>query len=116
MTIGPWRPIYLKTYNASISDLHISANVDRDLSMSLDGCIKIDGARHLVHSMTAVLSSSTQSVVRTERRDLASSETDMGEISLFWSFKDGETQLWWPAKYGSQQLYTLDVTLLNQVQ
>lgn len=115
MTVGPWRPIYLKCYTASIDDLDVRADVTPKLDCSLSACVTFAGAKGVIHNISAVLRDFTGRVVREESRPLSASEVSIEEASVFWEFKDGEVELWWPIKYGKQALYTLEVTVLDKV-
>ncbi|KAG9002811.1 hypothetical protein FRB94_003614 [Tulasnella sp. JGI-2019a] len=115
MSVGPWRPIYLGTYDLKINSLALATSVDQELRMSLGGYIMLSGASEHEVSMSAVLScNGLRQIVREEKRGLSSSELTVGEVELSWTFKDDEVELWWPVRYGSQSLYTVEVTIFSK--
>lgn len=63
-------------------------------------------------------------VIRTADVDLKINSVQKGDSEeggvevanvIEWDFEGAEVQLWWPIGYGSQHLYTVEVTLLDQV-
>ncbi|KAG8881419.1 hypothetical protein FRB97_009614 [Tulasnella sp. 331] len=113
MSVGPWRPVYLKTWDVLISGLEVSANVDCDLNRSLEGRVTLSHIYPHAHSMTVVLSSHDgKHIVREERYDLSKHEPHA--LSVSWAFQRGEIELWWPIHYGSQPLYKLEVIVFAE--
>ncbi|KAI1340065.1 family 2 glycosyl hydrolase [Xylariaceae sp. FL0016] len=103
LTLGPWRPIFLQQYVASIEDLWTECEVSEDLK-SVSGRVlaKVMGA----HSgpVTFSLSREGQSVL--EKECAVDSE---GRAVL--DFKVDDPDLWYPLGYGQQARYELKATL-----
>jgi beta-mannosidase len=109
MTVGPYRPIHLHTYNTRIADVYAKASVSSapKLSPSLEVTTALHGNRSDVAKMEVTLKASDGTKVRTETLDHAS--------KIEWKFGDGEVALWWPVGYGGQSLYTVDVVVFDRV-
>lgn len=115
MAVGPYRPIFIKSYSVCIEDLAVTPQVSSKLQTSLDACITLAGVASIVRSFTASISDSEGKIIRKTTRELTDSELALGEASLDWEFSDGEIELWWPAKYGKQTLYTFEAMALDKV-
>lgn len=115
MTVGPWRPIYLKTYTASISDLQVTPEVDSELRKSISACIRFAGVLSKARVFTVSLLDASGNAIRTESRELTHSELEMNEASVMWVLEDSQVDLWWPIKYGAQTMYTFEVKLQSKV-
>jgi beta-mannosidase len=108
MTVGPWKPIFIHSYNARLSDVRIHPLVDENLGAQI-----------------RVALAATSDVVRGKIILRAPDKTVLhqGEVIC----KDGETatllvdlhsssiQLWYPVGYGEQPLYACEVELLDEV-
>ena len=113
MTVGPWRPVYLHSYNTRISDLHTSALVDESLDADL--IVRI-----------ALSPSETWTTAEVSLKDPAGSESriitsqsninlDNGAARIVFHFKNGEVKLWYPVGYGEQPLYEVQVRIYDNV-
>ncbi|KAG8945738.1 hypothetical protein FRC04_000597 [Tulasnella sp. 424] len=107
MTVGPWRPIYLRTYSAAIESLTVQAKVDQNLNMSLNASARLCETSVGARSASFVLIDSEGKVVKSSSLELLETEPPTYETHLSWDFAKDETELWWPVNYGHQTLYTL---------
>lgn len=105
MTIGPWRPIYLETYEHRLANLR----VDTELSQregKWDGAslkvVEIDvvGDKPEGAKLAYTLTDAEGTVVKTEI-------TDKPDWDLA-----GQVEAWYPIHYGKQPLYSLEGALL----
>lgn len=108
MTVGPWRPIYLHTYTARISDLRLSVNVSESLETHIG--IALTSSSSLQGLASVIVKDPSGKVVRTEDKAL---KNGVGAIE-FIGQKD-EFDLWWPVGYGGQPIYVAEVTLKDEV-
>lgn len=115
MTVGPWRPIYLKTYSAAIESLTVQAKVDQNLNMSLNASARLCETSVGARSVSFVLIDSEGKVVKSSSLELLETEPPTHETHLSWDFAKDETELWWPVNYGRQTLYTLCSRILAMV-
>lgn len=112
MTVGPWRPICLRTYQIAINDFRASAAVSPTLDKSLDVELNLTGVTEHV-SVLFSLSDTAGHVIRKETQ--AWKSTLGTSLRLHWHLDSKDVALWWPVGYGDQPLYTLEVVLLDPV-
>ncbi|KAG6888821.1 hypothetical protein C0992_007435 [Termitomyces sp. T32_za158] len=108
MTIGPWKPISLQTYQTRISDLDVRS----DVSEALDVTVSVD--------LTLSSSATCQASFVLKAADgsvIASSTTSTGADNAKANFDlpAGKVELWYPVGYGNQPLYTIEAKLTNEV-
>lgn len=111
MTVGPWRPIYLKSYSAAIEKLKAQTKVDQNLDMSLNASVHLYQTSTGVRNISFALIDSEGKVIKTSSQELSDTGSPTQDAHLSWNFAEGETELWWPFNYGKQTLYTLQVRL-----
>ncbi|KAI6350777.1 hypothetical protein MCOR25_010404 [Pyricularia grisea] len=104
LTCGPWKPVLLETYSVRIDDLRVTYSLEDDLS----------GANLSVNVKTRGLlpAASISYEVLIDGENVGSSTTDPrgdGEMELVIK----TPKLWWPRGYGDQNLYNLEVRILN---
>ncbi|KAF8529175.1 glycoside hydrolase family 2 protein [Hysterangium stoloniferum] len=106
MTMGPWRPVFLHTYKARITDLRIQV----DVSETLDTTISIS---IVVTYPTGICSISIkdQHGVIVRNADLPVRD---GEVLTQFNSAKGEFDLWYPVGYGKQPLYTVEVVINDE--
>jgi beta-mannosidase len=96
LTCGPWRPIYLETYSARISDLFVDIEVDAALKYALlDVKLEIDGRTDVSVEVT---------VLDPAGKEVASKTAEYGGE---YRFTVESPQLWYPRGYGGQPLYSV---------
>ncbi|KAL7420732.1 hypothetical protein Q5752_004683 [Cryptotrichosporon argae] len=101
MTVGPWKPIRLETYDHRIEDVAVIADY-------VDGLGTLKG--------TAALAPETEegwTIVATLRRHRDVVAQASGTTSFEFTLAKGSVEAWWPLGYGAQPMYDLDVAWLD---
>ena len=120
MTCGPYRPIKLISYNVRIDSVHARARVSPapELAPSLVVDATLSGDLSLFHTVAIMLRDRTGGLLRMEQVALAgdvnrtSAQDFQGIVN--WSLGD-IVKLWWPVGYGAQELYDVEVSILDKV-
>jgi beta-mannosidase len=101
LTAGPWKPVYLETYESRISDFRINIDVPESLNdVKINASAEVEGSAQKV-KFDLILNGS---VVESASADVKNGVADV-EIAV------KNPQLWYPARYGKQPLYTVKATL-----
>lgn len=108
MTIGPWKPISLQTYEARIADLDVRSDVSEalDVKVSVD---LIQSSSTTVHASFVLKAADGSVIVST------TASTDAGHAKADFDLPAGKVDLWYPVGYGKQPLYTIEAKLTNEV-
>lgn len=114
MTCGLYRPVVLSSYSVCIDDIFTKASVDDDLTCSLEVDVSLRGRLTGIDKYRVVLKDSEENVVRAEDI-LTEGESKTSRTVVSWNFDEDEVRLWWPVGYGEQNLYTVELTILNKV-
>lgn len=109
MTAGPWRPVFIQAYEARIDDLRAIIDVKEDLSIRTDVSFKIKGSASGLKAKYSLLSTDGKSVLSD---DVAVSD---GEGKAFFEGDSSLLDLWYPTGYGKQALYTIQITVSDEV-
>ena len=108
MTVGPWKPIYLHTYTHRITDLRITSNVDKNLSVTGQVTFTLSEPAKEGFKVTASIKSASGA-------QLVAQELSADAGKLEFSLKPEEVELWFPIGYGKQALHTFTVALKDTV-
>ncbi|KAF8165386.1 glycoside hydrolase family 2 protein [Crassisporium funariophilum] len=108
MTVGPWKPITLQTYNNRIVDLDIRSEVSESLDVRMTAHIAF--SEKTPGNMTFVLKGPDGSIISSADGN----STVEGSVNLDFEWDTGKLQLWYPVGYGSQPLYTVEVELTDE--
>jgi beta-mannosidase len=107
MTMGPWRPISLHTYKARVTDLRVQT----DVSETLDTTISV--------SVVVSYPTGTASISLKDQHGTIVHNVHLpvrnGEVLTQFKGAKGEFDLWYPVGYGKQPIYTLEVTIYDEV-
>lgn len=109
MTAGPWRPIYLHTYQSRITDLRASSSVGSDLDADLD--VSISVATDVASLAEVILKSPSGSVVVGQKQI----KLGTSPVRARFHFAKGEVDLWYPIGYGKQPIYQVQVNITDEV-
>ncbi|KAG8218701.1 glycoside hydrolase family 2 protein [Butyriboletus roseoflavus] len=104
MTVGPWKPIKVHTYDVYLADVDIRSVV----SEALDVKISVDLL------LSDKFSSSTSITLKSPQGDVVYTENvkvESGNARAEFSFPSGELHLWYPVHCGKQPLYSIVVTI-----
>ncbi|CUS15242.1 unnamed protein product [Tuber aestivum] len=112
LTCGPWRPVYLESYNSSIAELHFTIHVPSSLrDVVVTATAEVEGpCSEVVFTLTSAsgvkISPSTASVSRFKSGNGAIAEA---------KFEVADPELWFPHGYGAQPLYKLSAVLGDHI-
>ncbi|KAG8920793.1 hypothetical protein FRC02_000697, partial [Tulasnella sp. 418] len=113
MTVGPWRPITLKSYKVVIDELQAFARVSESLESSLEACVTLKGSKESIKSVQFSLRDSREEIIREENVQVPESTSDSSH-QISWELGNDKVKLWWPIKYGEQALYTFEAKLIGK--
>ncbi|QYS95286.1 Beta-mannosidase [Trichoderma simmonsii] len=103
-TCGPWKPIYLETFEQRIDDFLVRQETDSDLkraTLTIKGSVENCA---LNQKATVEIQDPSGSVVQT-------SSLDISEGKFNTSLVVENPQLWYPHQYGAQPLYQVTVKI-----
>ncbi|KAF7332163.1 Beta-mannosidase B [Mycena kentingensis (nom. inval.)] len=106
-TTGPWKPIYLHTYDNRLSDIDIRSRVSETLAVGVSARFTFDKD---ADGSASFLLKRPDGTVEISRNGLSMND---GAVDIELSFTEGQLQLWYPVGYGAQPLYTAEVTITN---
>ncbi|CAZ81256.1 unnamed protein product [Tuber melanosporum] len=112
LTCGPWRPVYLESYNSRIAELYFTIHVPSSLhDVIITATAEVEGpCSEVVFALTSAsgvkISPSTASVSRFKSGNGAITEA---------RFEITDPELWFPHGYGAQPLYRLSATLGDRI-
>jgi beta-mannosidase len=109
MTIGPWKPVSLHTYNIRFIDLDVRSKVSEALDVKVT--VDLTLSEKTSGSISVVLRSAQGYVIHTEN----GLQCNSGSARAEFHFSPGELELWYPVGYGKQPLYTIEVTVSDSV-
>lgn len=109
MTVGPWKPITLETYQTRITDLDVRSEVSETLDVKLSATFtfseKTPGfASFVLKSPDGEVEASSNKI-----------PVGTGHAKVSFEWDAGQLQLWYPVGYGAQPLYTVEVELTDIV-
>ncbi|KAH7916082.1 glycoside hydrolase family 2 protein [Hygrophoropsis aurantiaca] len=107
MTVGPWKPIFLHTYQTRLTDIDIRSNVSEALDVKLT--VDISLSEKTSGSASVVLKNAQGATIVKE----SNIKTTSGSARAEFKFNSGELDLWYPVGYGKQPLYTVDVQIAD---
>lgn len=108
MTVGPWKPIILETYTARITDVDIRTTISPGMDATVDVSYTLSVAGRVV-SFVEILSPSGAQVISQHGIRVDT----VGKANLCLS--RGAYEPWWPVGYGEQPLYTVEITIKDEV-
>lgn len=109
MTVGPWKPISLHTYQNRIADLDVRSQVSEALDVKLTADFTFSEKHPGFASF--VLKNPDGSVEASANKIL----TDTGHCKVAFDWEAGKLALWYPVGYGAQPLYTVEAELSDEV-
>ncbi|KAG2348846.1 glycoside hydrolase family 2 protein [Suillus weaverae] len=106
MTIGPWKPITLHTYNVHLTDIDVRSDVSEalDVGVTVDLTLSEKAPGGLA---SVTLKSAQDSVILSE----SNIKVGSGSARAEFRFSPGVLELWYPVGFGKQPLYTVEVTI-----
>jgi hypothetical protein len=104
MTVGPWKPILIHTYESRISDVDIRTSFNGD-SISLD--VDLDASPAIQGEAVFNL----KGLDKTFKADIDKN----GHAKATLSLSTNDVELWFPVGYGGQKLYELEASIQDQV-
>ena len=110
MTVGPWRPIRLHTYEIRIAEVWANAIVSDKLEPRLDLSFELAG-----DEFTGTVQVSVRGPNRVSVKEIKDVRVAGGKGSATSAFGDDEVELWYPIGYGKQPLYEIEVAAIDDV-
>lgn len=108
MTVGPWKPVTLQSYDNRIVDLDIRSEVSELLGAKI--AIDVTFAEKKRGFATLTLKGPDGAPIASSTAVPAES----GHANVSFDFKPGELKLWYPVGYGEQPLYAVTVQLTDE--
>ena len=109
MTVGPWKPIRLETYESRFADIDIRCRVSETLASMLSASFMVVG------SAATFLSCSLRSPDGSIQKAIDKIHLESGHAEINWEWSPGIIELWYPTNYGGQPLYSVELALMDQV-
>ncbi|KAF9006424.1 glycoside hydrolase family 2 protein [Cyathus striatus] len=108
MTVGPWKPIKLQTYQYRITDVDIRTYVSEDLNVQVRVNLTFSGG--FAGGANVVIKDSN-GLVLVSAPGLS---TQNGSASAEFNFAAGAVQLWYPVGYGNHPIYTAELNITGK--
>jgi beta-mannosidase len=105
-TCGPWKPIYLETYESRVNDFWVTQDVSADLSsvtLSVKG--QIESPENSKKVLVEISDPTTGGVVADARATTSSTGSFECQVKL------ANPKLWYPFMYGEQFLYQIQASV-----
>lgn len=109
MTVGPWKPIRLETYEGRFADIDIRCRVSETLDSMLSASFTVVG------NAATFLSCSLRSPDGSIQKAIDKIRLESGRAEVNWEWPPGIIELWYPTNYGGQPLYSVELELVDQV-
>jgi beta-mannosidase len=110
MTVGPWKPINLHTYDLHLADVDVRSIVSEALS-DVKVTVDLSLSEKSSGSASVTLRNPQGAVVHTEKN----LDIESGHARAELEFSSGELELWYPVHYGKQPLYTVEIVVSDAV-
>lgn len=105
MTCGVWRKVYLESYQARISDMHIQVDVAGDHKLAtVDIEIEVEDTHNYARTANVKIADPQGKIVVDGLLPIHNSIA-RGQLPVH------DPELWWPAGHGAQSLYTVTATI-----
>ncbi|KAF5387820.1 hypothetical protein D9615_000372 [Tricholomella constricta] len=108
MTVGPWKPISLQSYENRIADLDVRNQVSEALDVKL--IVEFTFSEKAPGLASLVLKAPDGSIEASATKI----STDTGHAKVAFDFEAGKLDLWFPVGYGKQPLYTVEAELASE--
>jgi beta-mannosidase len=109
MTIGPWRPVTLHTYQNRISDVDVRSQVSESLAVKLIADLAF--SEQVPGLASFVLKNANGSIEASANRITI----ENGHCKVTFDWAPGKLDLWYPVGYGAQPMYMVEVELTDEV-
>jgi len=109
MTVGPWKPIELQTYDNKIVDVDIRSEVSESFGVNLTVGLTFSDKKRCF--ATFILKEANGTFKAATYNIAAGS----GQAKVSLQFNPGDLKMWYPVGYGEQPLYTGTVELRDEV-
>ncbi|RPA72159.1 glycoside hydrolase [Ascobolus immersus RN42] len=101
LTTGPWKPVYLETYEARISDIRYDIDVPESLKdVKIVATAEVEGSAQNVKFEVSLDGNVVETAEVNVKNGVAKAEIEVKN-----------PQLWYPVRYGKQPLYTVKAVL-----
>ncbi|EMD40849.1 glycoside hydrolase family 2 protein [Gelatoporia subvermispora B] len=108
MTVGPWKPISLHTYQTRITDVDIRSKVHENLSANLDVAFSLSSRDNLIAAVNLKGPDGTLVVGQNNVK------IKDGHTQVHFKLSAGAYELWHPVGYGKQPIYHVEVQLATE--
>ncbi|TCD70426.1 hypothetical protein EIP91_003507 [Steccherinum ochraceum] len=108
MTVGPWKPIYLETYQLRISDVDIRTQVSEKLDAKVGVHVTLSAAQPAVASVHLKGPDGALLIGQSAMKITES------PFSAKFSLSAGVFELWYPVGYGKQPIYTAEIIIADE--
>src|SRR5882724_8693792 len=109
MTVGPWKPISLHTYNTKIVDVDVRSRVSEHLDVNLT--VEFSMSAQTL-GLASVILKDEHGVQISEKNNM---KANLGHLRAEFDFSVGSLDLWYPVGYGKQPIYTVEVKFADEV-
>lgn len=109
MTIGPWKPISIHTYDITITDIDVRSKVSERLSVNLTVDVSLSSQ---MPSFVSVVLRDPHGTQIAEKRNM---KANLCHARAEFIFSTGSLDLWYPVGYGNQPIYTVEVNSTDKV-
>ncbi|CAL1701079.1 unnamed protein product [Somion occarium] len=109
MTVGPWKPIYLETYNARISDIDIRIDIPGNLTAHVDVQFTLDPPTKAKASVTIKKPNGNVLIGGT---NIPVTDSGVAKFKL----SRGVYDAWYPVGYGGQPIHAVEIEIADEQQ
>ncbi|CAM6122321.1 unnamed protein product [Calypogeia fissa] len=110
MTCGIWRRVYLESYQARISDVHLQVDLATDHKQAIvDVEIEVEDTDNYARVAQVTIADPQGQIVLDSHLVPVKKGIGLGKLPVL-----HDPELWWPAGHGKQPLYTVTASILQE--